>query len=81
MKEWYVLEWTFQGHFLKLDFIHLTIAIKVNIITIALFEKNSIYTYTDKHIWLTHQDSSTGSSMDILNTSPLCVMKNRNIKC
>ena len=36
--------------FLKLDFMQLTIAMKGNRITIALFEKNSNYTYTAKHM-------------------------------
>ena len=39
MQEWYGLEWNFQGPFLKLDFMDLTIAIKENSITTILFEK------------------------------------------
>ena len=43
-------------------------------------KKNSIYTYTYRHIWITHQDSSTVSSMDRFTASPLCVLKKRTIK-
>ena len=39
MQEWYVLEWTIQVPFTKLDLMELTIAIEENRITTTLFEK------------------------------------------
>ena len=80
IQEWYGLEWTFKGPMLRLDFMDLTIAIKESMINTNLFKNNSIYTYTSHHIQLTHQESSTGSSMDIFIASPPCVLKNRTRK-
>ena len=75
MQKWYVLGWTLQGPFLNLNFMDLTIVIKGNSITTTLFEKKSSYNYTSHHIWLTHQESSTESSMNIFTASELCIQK------
>ena len=44
------------------------------------FKDNSIFTYTYLHIQLTHQESSTGSSMYRFTASILCVLKKRTRK-
>ena len=80
MQEWYGLEWTFQGPFLKLDFTDLTIANKKKGSQPTCLEKNPIYTYTYQHIWIAYQESSTESSIDRSTASPLWVMKNRTRK-